>query len=59
MRTAKAGRIVSYSLADPAVASRVADMREQLTSSPEQSVQFLKRVGVLNRSGKLAKTFGG
>lgn len=58
-RSAKAGRIQSYSLSDPAVAGRVADMRAQLASSPEQSLQFLKKVGVLTRSGKLAKTFGG
>jgi hypothetical protein len=54
------GRMVERrSLADPEVAARIAEMRAQITSSPEESVKFLKQVGVLNRSGKLAKKFGG
>ena len=49
----------SYSLADSAVAGRVAALREKINSSPAEAIKFLKLVGVLNRAGKLAKKFGG
>ena len=52
-------RVKSYSLADPAVADRVAALREKITSSQTESLRFLKQVGVINKSGKLSRNFGG
>lgn len=59
VRNASGELMVARSLADPESAQLMSDLRQRLTSSPAESVKFLKHVGVLNRSGKLAKKFGG
>jgi hypothetical protein len=57
VRAASGQFMVARSLADPAVAEQVAAVHAQITSSKAEAVKFLKQVGVLNRSGKLAKEF--
>jgi hypothetical protein len=57
VRIASGQFVVARSLADPAVAEQVAAVHAQITSSKAEAVSFLKSVGVLNRSGKLAKSF--
>ena len=50
---------VPLSLADPASAEVVADLRRQVTSSPEAARAFLHSVGIVNSRGQLTKTYGG
>jgi len=59
VRMASGARVVSYSLADPEVADRVEAMKAHLLADKATSIKFLKKVGILNRSGKLHKNFGG
>lgn len=59
VRMACGARVASYSLADPEVADRVQAMKARLVADKAASVRFLKKVGILNRCGKLHKNFGG
>ena len=59
VRMASGARVASYSLADPEVADRVKAMKARLLADKATSIKFLKKVGILNRSGKLHKNFGG
>ena len=58
-RMASGARVTSYSLADPEMAARVAAFKAEITASPEAAGKFLTKVGILNRSGKLSRNFGG
>lgn len=58
-RTASGRRVGNLSLADPEMTNRVEALKARLTGSPEDSIKFLKKVGIINRSGKLSKNFGG
>jgi hypothetical protein len=59
VRMASGARVVNYTLADPEVAVRMNALHTRLTGSKEDAVGFLKKVGIINRSGKLSKNFGG
>lgn len=59
VRKANGELVATGSMADPAMAARMAAMRAELTKSPETSVAFLQKVGVLNKSGKLSRNYGG
>ena len=59
VRMASGARVVNYTLADPEVAERVQALHARLTGSKEEAIGFLKKVGIINRSGKLSKNFGG
>lgn len=59
VRMASGQRVVSYTLADPEVEERVTALSDRLADSKDESVKFLKKVGILNRSGKLSRNFGG
>lgn len=59
VRSATGGRVVNYTLADPEVAVRMHALHERITGSKENAVGFLKKVGIMNRSGKTSKNFGG
>jgi hypothetical protein len=58
-RMASGARVMNYTLADPEMQPRIQALSKRLTGSKEESVKFLKKVGILNRSGKLSKNFGG
>jgi hypothetical protein len=51
--------MMARTLNDPALADTLAEVIAEMTSSKEASVVALKRIGILNRSGKLSKNFGG
>jgi hypothetical protein len=59
VRLATGMRVISYSLADPEMAQRLAALQSRLQASPDAGTKLLKDVGILNRSGKLSKKFGG
>lgn len=59
VRMATGKRMVSYSLADPEMTQRVEALQTRLRASPAAGTKLLKDVGILNRSGKLSKKFGG
>lgn len=59
VRMADGRRVMSYSLADPEMADRVQALMNKLGGSKEESIKLLKKAGILNRSGKLSKNFGG
>ena len=52
-------RMASYTLTDPEVSAKLVALEMALIGSKEESIKFLKKVGIINRSGKLAKNFGG
>lgn len=58
-RSAMSGRYMAPTLSDPDVAARLEAFLVQTETTPGGSVKFLKKVGILNRSGKLSKNFGG
>lgn len=58
-RMASGARVAAYTLNDPEVAERMNALHARLTGSKEESIAFLKKVGIINRSGKLSKNFGG
>lgn len=47
------------SLADPASAGAVEDLRREITRSPEAAREFLRSIGIVNARGRLTKTYGG
>lgn len=59
VRMSSGQRVVSYSLADPEVADSIAALKARLAGSEQESIKLLKAAGILNRSGKLSKNFGG
>lgn len=59
VRTANGRFVLSHSLADPEAQKALAAFRLRVTASPEASKTFLKGVGILNKSGKLSRKFGG
>ena len=59
VRMASGLRVMNYSLTDPAVADVAAAFRLRLEQSPELRIKLLKKAGILNRSGKTSKNFGG
>jgi len=59
VRTSGGLRVAPRTLADPDVAEQLAALKKQITHSKESSTQFLQKAGLLNESGKLAKSFGG
>ena len=52
-------RVESMSLADPELAAAVAALTREVARDRASSVKFLKSVGIMNRSGKTSKNFGG
>ena len=58
-RAANGQRVASFTLADPEVADRVNAFTTRVAGSKEDSIKVLKKVGIINRSGKLSKNFGG
>ena len=59
VRTASGQVTLSYSMSDPEVADRVRAYRAQIGSSSQTASAFLQRVGILTKTGKLSKRFGG
>ena len=59
VRTAKGEYVVSRSLSDPEMKPAVDAYAKQVTRTRTAAQQFLKDVGVLTGSGKLAKSYGG
>lgn len=59
VRNAMGGRVMAVSLADPQLRERVAALQARVTVDSASSKRFLKSVGIMNRSGKTAKSFGG
>jgi hypothetical protein len=49
-----------YTFANPKVEKAVKKfVREQILCSPEASREFLQRVGILTKTGRLSKKYGG
>lgn len=48
-----------FSLATPAGRVAVAQLQEQLLADPEQARAFFQSAGILTKSGRLAKRYGG
>jgi hypothetical protein len=46
-------------MSDPEVADRVRAYRAQIAESSQTAGAFLQRVGILTKTGKLSKKFGG
>jgi hypothetical protein len=59
VRTASGQVTLSYSMSDPEVADRVRAYRAQIGASSQTASVFLQRVGILTKTGKLSKRFGG
>ena len=58
-RTGSGGHAVPRSLADPEMKSAVDAFQKKVTRTPEAARDFLKDVGILTASGKLASSYGG
>lgn len=48
-----------YSLATPAGRAAVAQLQKQLLDNPEKATAFFQSAGILTKSGRLAKRYGG
>lgn len=59
VRTAKGMYVASRSLADPDMKPAVDAYAQTVTRTPAAAKQFLKDVGILTRTGRLAKSYGG
>lgn len=59
VRNAMGGRVMVVSLADPQMRARVNALQARVTVDSATSKRFLNSVGIMNRSGKTAKNFGG
>lgn len=59
VQSASGGRVAAMSLADPQFRARVSALQARVTVDSASSKAFLKSVGIMNRSGKTAKSFGG
>jgi len=59
VRTANGDYVLSRTLADPDIKPMVDAYMKQVTRTPETALQFLKDVGFLTKSGRLAKSYGG
>lgn len=59
VRNAMGGRVLAVSLADPQFRDRVKALQDRVTVDSASSKKFLKSVGIMNRSGKTSKDFGG
>lgn len=57
--TAGGRSVTAYTLADPEVAQRIEALTARLAKDQASSLAALKKIGILNRSGKLSKNFGG
>jgi len=59
VRTANGDYVLSRTLADPDIKPMVDAYMAQVTRTPETALQFLKDLGFLTKSGRLAKSYGG
>jgi hypothetical protein len=59
VRNAVGGRVMAVSLADPQIQIRVSALEARVTLDSASSKKFLKSVGIMNKSGKTSKNFGG
>ena len=48
-----------FSLATPAGRAAVAQLQEQLSADPDKARAFFQSAGILTKSGRLAKRYGG
>lgn len=46
-------------LSDPAMAQSVSELKDRLSQDPRLAAQLLRNAGIVTRTGRLAKTFGG
>jgi len=59
VRTASGDYVLSRTLADPEMKPAVDAYMRKVTSSKEAAQNFLKKVGILTSSGRLARGYGG
>jgi len=59
VQSASGGRVVAVSLADPQFRVLVSALQARVTEDSASSKAFLKSVGIMNKSGKTARSFGG
>lgn len=59
VRLASGERAVTMSLDDPELAGDLDTLRQQVSQDRASAKRFLISVGIMNRSGKTAKSFGG
>ena len=59
VRTASGARVMAMYLDAPELTVELNALREQVTRDRTSAKQFLISVGIMNRSGKTAKNFGG
>lgn len=57
LRDAKTGKYAK--LSDPSVKSVITGKTKEFKRSPDAASKFLKSIGVMTASGRLAKRFGG
>lgn len=48
-----------FSLATPAGRAAVAELQEQLLADPDKAEEFFQSAGILTKTGRLAKRYGG
>jgi hypothetical protein len=59
VRTASGQFITSHRMSDPEVADLVRAYRAEIGASSQTASVFLQKVGILTKTGKLSKKFGG
>jgi predicted deacylase len=59
VRTASGDYVVYRTLADPEMKETMDAYRKKVTRSKASAQAFLKEIGILNKSGKLARSYGG
>lgn len=59
VRLASGERAVAMSLDDPELAGDLDILRQQVSQDRASAKRFLISVGIMNKSGKTAKNFGG
>ncbi|WP_310613272.1 hypothetical protein [Limnohabitans sp.] len=59
VRTASGQFITSHRMSDPEVADLVRAYRAEIGASSQTASAFLQKVGILTKTGKLSKKFGG
>jgi hypothetical protein len=59
VRTASGERVMAMYLDAPELAAELDTLRQEVTRDKASAKRFLISVGIMNRSGKTSKNFGG